>query len=387
MMPELDALAPNYHRAQQRWPDAPTLVRCYDALVSCFNGNTHGLVEHVKSFVESVCLTIMGEFRVPMPSGQPATTELLVAALDPLGLRNTRGASKLDKVLSGFNRLADAIGDMRNEAGPVAHGKDRFLDAISADHARAFLHAGDAILGILLNAFEGKQPDLISTREPYESFPHLNDRIDRAVAVEVRIDENEDRPMVVFSVATGPRGEAIELRVEPSRLLYGIDRGAYVEVLKTAELAVAEEEEAEWPEGETADLEMPGAPAPIGLAEGPVTELQADYRGDLASLRDGARAFLLAESVDPAAVDSAGARLIDSLLATAEQNMALDWKQREAMLSKLKVASKRVLVRFGCRPEEADTLASRFVSWLRVQAPDTPLSAPATRVSERRERP
>ena len=81
--------------------------------------------------------------------------------------------------------------------------------------------AGDAILSILLNAFEGKQPDLIATREPYENFPHLNDRIDRAVAVEARIDEDADRPIVVFSVATGPRREAIELRVEPSRLCMG----------------------------------------------------------------------------------------------------------------------------------------------------------------------
>src|SRR5437879_3137534 len=119
-MPDLDAMAPNYRRAKQRWPDAPTLARCYNSLNACFNGNAHGLVEHVKSFVESVCLTIMGEFRAPMPSAQPSATDLLVAALDPLGLKNTRGATKLDKVLSGFNRFADAIGDMRNEAGPVA---------------------------------------------------------------------------------------------------------------------------------------------------------------------------------------------------------------------------------------------------------------------------
>src|SRR5262245_47657110 len=242
-MLDLNALAPNYRRAQERWPDAPTLLRCYDALNACFSGGAHGLVEHVKSFIESVCLTILGEFRRPMPSAQPSITELLVAALDPLGLRNTRGATKLDRVLSAFNRLADAIGDMRNETGPVAHGKDGFLDAIAADHARAFLHAGDAILGILLNAFEGKQPDLIATREPYESFPHLNERIDRAVVVEARIDEEGDRPIVVLTVATGPRGEAIDLRVEPSRLLYGIDREAYVEVLKTSDLLVAEERE------------------------------------------------------------------------------------------------------------------------------------------------
>jgi hypothetical protein len=380
-MPDLDALAPNYRRAQQRWPDAPTLSRSYDALDVCFNGNAHGLVEHVKSFVESVCLTIMGEFRMPMPSAQPSTTDLLIAALDPMGLKNTRGATKLDKVLSGFNRLADAIGDMRNETGPVAHGKDGFLDAITADHARAFLHAGDAILGILLNAFEGKQPDLIATREPYESFHHLNERIDRAVAVEARIDEDEAHPIVVFSVATGPRGEAIELRVEPSRLLYGIDREAYVEVLKTADLSLAEEEEGD--EGEakaSADVvgDLPG-PA-ISLAEGPVTELVIEYGGDLAALRGGVEGFLRAEGIDPAIAGADGVRLIDSLLATAEQNIVLDWKQREAMQAKLKVACKRVLVRFGCAADKAEAVADRFVSWLRVQAPDAPPTAPVPAV-------
>jgi hypothetical protein len=370
-MADLDALAPNYRRAQQRWPDAPTLAQCYDALNACFSGNAHGLVEHVKSFVESVCLTIMGEFRTPMPSSQPSTTDLLIAALDPLGLKNTRGATKLDRVLSGFNRLTDAIGEMRNEAGPVAHGKDGFLDAIAADHARAFLHAGDAILAILLNAFEGKQPDLIATREPYESFPHLNERIDRAVAVEVRIDDDEGRPIVVFSVATGLRGEAIELRVEPSRLLYGIDRQAYVEVLKTAELAVTEEEEVEETDSDGSAEEASEPPEPsIRQVEGPVTELVSEYGGNLAPLHGGVEAFLQAEGVDPVMVGADGVRLIDSLLATADQNMALDWRQRDAMKSKLKVACKRVLVRFGCAADKADAVADRLVSWLRIQAPD-----------------
>jgi hypothetical protein len=199
-MANFDALAPNYRRAQQRWPDAPMLAKCCEALNACFDGNAHGMVEQVKAFIESVCLTIMGEFREPMPSSTPSTTDLLVAALSPLGLRNSKGASKLDKILSGFNRLADALTEMRNENGPIAHGKDAFLDGLTADHARAFVHAGDAILGVLLSAFEGKQPDLSVTREPYESFPHLNDRIDRAVNVQARIDESSDRPIVRLEV-------------------------------------------------------------------------------------------------------------------------------------------------------------------------------------------
>jgi hypothetical protein len=208
-----------------------------------------------------------------------------------------------------------------------------------------------------LNAFEGKQPDLIATREPYENFPHLNERIDRAVSVEARIDEDADRPLVVLSVATGPRGEAFELRVEPSRLLYGIDREAYIEVLKTAELAVADAEERE-------------AEEVVGPSAGPVTELVAAYEGALKVFRSGVEGFLIAEGLDPTVAGARGAQLIDSLMATAEQNIGLDWKDREPIQARMKVACKRVLVRFGTAQEKAETVAELFVRWLRVQVPD-----------------
>jgi hypothetical protein len=193
-MADFDVLAPNYRRLREHWQDAPMLSRCHDALTKCFDGDAHGMVEHVKSFIEGACLTILAEFREPMPSSNPTTTELLIAALRPLGLQNTRGASKLDKVLSGFNKLTDALSEMRNDHGAVAHGKDAFLDGVAADHTRAFLHAGDAILSVLLNALEGKEPDLTVTREPWERFSHLNERIDQAVGIEARVDEDGDRP-------------------------------------------------------------------------------------------------------------------------------------------------------------------------------------------------
>lgn len=370
-MPDLDVLAPNYRRAQQRWPDAPMLAKCLEALRACFDTNSHGLVEHVKAFIESVCLTIMGELREPMPSATPSMTDLLVAALNPLGLQNTRGASKLDKVLSGFNKLADALTEMRNDNEPVAHGKDAFLDALTTDHARAFLHAGDAILGVLLNALEGKQPDLSVTREPYESFPHLNERIDRAVSMEARIDADGERPMVVFSVATGPRGEAIELRVEPSRLLYGIDRSAYIEMIRTADLVVAEAGALDGEEVEAAAYEPVTTIGiePVAVAV-PLTDFLPTYEGALETLRAALGDFLSAEGVGSAEVAEGGARLTDSLLATAERNMGLDWRQREPLQARLKVACKRVLVQFGCAPAKAEEVAERLVAWLHVQAPE-----------------
>ncbi len=240
-MDNLDTLAPNYRRAQQRWPGAPTLADGYEALAICFYDNAHGLVELVKSFIESVCLTILSEFGQPKPSNNPNSTQLLVAALKALGLSNQRGATKLDAVLSGFNKLSDALSDMRNETGPVAHGKDGFLDSLTVDHTRIFLHVGDAILGVLLNALEGKEPDLSETKESYETFQHYNDRIDRHASMRARIDEDSDRPIVVFTITTGSYEEAFELRVEPSRLLYETDRQAYIEVLNTTNVVSVDE--------------------------------------------------------------------------------------------------------------------------------------------------
>jgi len=238
---------------------------------------------------------------------------------------------------------------------------------VTADHARAFLHAGDAILSVLLNALEGKEPDLTVTREPYERFQHLNERIDRAVSIGVRVDEDADRPVVVFAVATGPRDEAIEIRIEPSRLLYGIDRSAYVEVLRMA-AAVVEEAEVDEEPTSPEEAELPVlAPA---LASPLLAEVVPSYSGRLIALRPALQDFLMAEVSKPVKAPAGDAGLTDSLLATADKNMGLDWKQREPIQARLKVAFKRVLVQCGIDSKKAEEVAERLVTWMRIQVPD-----------------
>jgi hypothetical protein len=330
------------------------------------------MVEQVKSFIESVCLTILGEFHQAMPSATPSTTELLIAALRPLGLQNTKGASKLDKILSAFNRLADALTEMRNEHGPLAHGKDGFVDALATDHTRAFVHTGDIILSVLLNALEGKEPDLTFTREPYERFAHLNERIDEAVGIEAHVDDDGDRPMLVIALGTGRRDEAIEIRVEPSRLLYSIDRAAYIEVLKTADaITVAEEEEEEEEDDEPVLIpEELTAPKLVGTAESAPSLVVHDYTGPLAVLRTALRAFLIGEAWKEPDNTAESADLTESLLATMDQNMGLDWKQREVLQARLRVACRRVLTRFGSETKKAEEVAEKLVTWARIQVPD-----------------
>ena len=354
---------PNYRRASERWPQAPALLQYHEAISNCITGNGHGVVEHVKSFIECVCTTILVEFGEQLPS-DPTSTELLVAALKPLGLQNSRGASKLDKVLSAFNRLSDALSEMRNENGPVAHGKDGFLDVIEEDHARAFLHTGDAIVGLLLNALEGKQPNLLFTREPYERFKHLCERIDRSVGIEAEVDEEGDGPILVLSLSVFGKPEKRKIRIEPSRLLYGIDRTAFVDVLtdapETLEVEDEEEEEATQP-----PTTLSQEPTTIPQPEPPTAVVVGEYSGEFASLRDGLRAFVVSEGINAAPTEE----FLSSLLATAEANSGVDWQFRENLQARMKVGFRRVLAKNGVDHSKATEASEQLITWLKVNAP------------------
>jgi hypothetical protein len=67
-------------------------------------------------------------------------------------------------------------------------------------------------------------------------------------------------------------------------------------------------------------------------------------------------------------VGEGDADLVESLLATADQNLGVDWEQRPALQARLKVASRRVLVRFGLEPERAEGVAERLVAWMKAEA-------------------
>jgi hypothetical protein len=134
-------------------------------------------------------------------------------------------------------------------------------------------------------------------------------------------------------------------------------------MIRTADLVAAEAEEAEDEEEEQAAAPEPVEPSGIGaVTAAALTELVPIYGGPLEPLRTGVEAFLIAEGLDPARTAEGGAEFIDSLLATAEENMGLDWIQRESLQARLKVACKRVLVQFGLHPRRRREWQSD--SWL-----------------------
>ena len=164
--------------------------------------------------------------------------------------------------------------------------------------------------------------------------------------MQVRIDEDGDQLVAVFSVTTRSCDEAIELRVEPSRLLYEIDReglrrgvGGYGAGRSGSRGGGLERsgEKVTVPEPEVV---LAGEAA---VVTGPKTVPVPTYSGKLDTIRPGLEALLTTAEVNPTETNTGAEQLVDSLLATAEQNMGLDWKSREQLRARLKVACKRVL--------------------------------------------
>jgi hypothetical protein len=361
---EFDILVPNFRQAKERWAEAPTLASHYQSLVDNYESNSFTIVETIKSFVESVCLTTLVEFGKSMPKSDPSTTDMLVETLNCLGFQNTRGASKLDKVLSAYNRIADALTEMRNEHGPVAHGKDGFLDNLTKNHMRAFLFIGDTLVGLLLSALEGKEPDLKFTREPYERFSHLHDRIDYSVVVETSIEDDEELPIIVVKMKAGKLSDDVVLRIEPSRLLYSIDRTAYAELLSAAEI-----EQTEIPEQEEVVIEPKGVSEIAAIQDtSPTVEIQKSYTGILLPLKVEFEGYLGTLGISYTLATPEGENIIDSLLGTAESNMGLDWKDREILQAKIKIALRRVLLKFGVDAKNATESAEHLVTWFKKQS-------------------
>jgi hypothetical protein len=327
----------NYHRATERWPGAPALAEYYKAIENASIASSHGVVEHVKSFVECVCLTILYELDLESPSATPSTTELLVETLKALGLQNTRGASKLDKVLSAFNKMSDALSEVRNESGPVAHGKDGFIDAISQSHARTFLHVGDALVGALMCAYDGTEPNILVTREPYDRFQHLSERIDDAVSMKASVETDDSGTMLVVTLnVAGKREESVKMRIPPSRLLYALDRFAFIEVLKEipADMAkVAHDEDEVIPAIETKRV--------------PDQEVTPEQRVVPATAIAPSAHLNQAVPAITQVLKLAGATdahsLADKIVTAAAANTGTDWRVREPLLARLRISLRRVL--------------------------------------------
>ena len=367
----LDDIAPAFKLAAVRWPDAPNIQTHYTDLASTFESNGSSLIELCKSFLEAVCITVLNELGDSAPSNR-STTQYVVAALDALGLRNTRGASAFDKVLSAHNKLADALTEVRNQEGSVAHGKDGFIDAISDRHARVYLLSADTIISLVLQAFDGKEPSLLKTRERHDRFSHLNNRIDSATQIEAAVDEEG---VVELSFLAGTLEDGFDIRVSASELLYYLDRQAYVDVLDALRGVTTEAQEEEIPEPEELEDEPGEETQPEEAAEQdkavvskklqPVTTYEGKYKDHVSPLYD----YILHSILGG---DTKFATQVQNLTYTVLNGMedmaVVDWSSRSSTLAEVRLFLKKLVKLFSIEGMEGKKV-DEIVTWLGQRIP------------------
>ncbi len=228
---------PGVREACSHWREAEMLQHTFKALEDGLANHSDSTIDAAKGMVECVCRVIIDELDDPKAPLKPTETDaslskLLGVANRLLKLSDVRHRKFAD-LIKHHNNIADSLRELRNEAGPTSHGKDGFIHTLTIYHQRAAVMSADAIVTFLHQAYLEAEKDLAKSREPYERFDHLHEMIDATVSMNAEID---DDGLLAVDVIL-PTGESLPVRVSASRLLYQIDRDAYVEALNAARSA------------------------------------------------------------------------------------------------------------------------------------------------------
>lgn len=226
------------------------LQQTFEELERALAEDNDACIDSAKAIVEVVCQIILQELDSPSNPVRPVEAlptfgAWMSAAVRALKLGDIRH-NGFQKLVSQHRKLTDALGDLRNDAGTASHGREGFLQRLSVHHRRAAVLSSDAIVTFLHQAYLEAELDLVRTREPYERFDHLHRMIDAQVSLQADVDEDG---FLTVDVSL-PSGDVLPLRVEASRLLYQLDRDAYVEALNAARGAPAPEVEQDGQQGE-----------------------------------------------------------------------------------------------------------------------------------------
>ena len=221
------------------WRHAPMLQQTLDTLEREFADDSDASIDAAKALVECACRLLVEGLDDPAAPLKPAKSDIPLAELLGLATRMLDLGEVRDRafatLIKEHNRLADALRVLRNEAGTVSHGKDGFIRKLSVHHRRAALLAADAIVTFLHEAYLERDPDPVLSLEPFERFAESNATIDEYAAIIAEADEDG----ILRARVLLPNGEEITLTVEPSRLLFGVDREAYKLALNACRDAAA----------------------------------------------------------------------------------------------------------------------------------------------------
>lgn len=279
------------------WSDAPMVRETFKAFVSEAEADNDAVIDAAKGMVECCCRRLIEEFvddgnevlkkkRVTLPELMAEANQVLKIddgrhlALRKLALkhielvknlratelvedisatsrakvdvfRETLGkiadelVNELDhdrtlaKLVSGHVKLGQELNSIRNEAGPLSHGKSGFLEPLADNHRKKAVIAADTIIDFYHSIYQEVETNFEFTRLPYESFARKNKIIDSQGAWHVEAGDGfEGEEAIVLSAISGVR-----VIVPLSKFLFDNDRTAYIEILRQLDDSYGEEDE------------------------------------------------------------------------------------------------------------------------------------------------
>lgn len=223
---------PSMREVCSYWRDTPMLTQTFEAVEFSLQQDNDTCIDCSKTMVEAVCRVIITSFHTPEspllpPKDTPTISDWLAAAIRALKLGDIRD-DRFRKLVSSHHKLADALNDLRNQAGPASHGKDPYLKRLAEHQRRSAVLAADAVIAFLHQAYLDSNLNPEVSRESWERFEEKNKLIDAYVGI--RVDEDVLNQLI-FRL---PNGDELPIQAETSRLLYLLDRSAYVEAFNAA---------------------------------------------------------------------------------------------------------------------------------------------------------
>lgn len=226
------------------WSNAPMLQQTFEALEREFNENSDACIDAAKAIVECACRVIVDSLDNPTRPVKPVEEHpsfgtWVSAAVRVLELSEVRDEA-FKKLISQYHKLTTTLGELRNKAGTMSHGKDAFIAKLSVHHRRAALLAADAIVTFLHEAYLERELDAVLSKEPYERFKITNEVIDTYAGLRGEMDE-DGIPHLYIEFPSASQREEIELTTTVSQVLFELDREAYKFILNACLEAKAAE--------------------------------------------------------------------------------------------------------------------------------------------------
>jgi len=236
---------PGIARFCEYWRHAKMLQQTFGALAEMFDEENDGCIDASKGFVECACRVIIENLDdpgtpikewpdSPIKKDNPSFGNWFSAALMLLGLTEKRDVT-FSRVISQHHKLVEELGKFRDAAGPISHGKDGFANKLSSHHRRSALFAADMLVTFLHEAYLQKEMNLAAPHEPYERFQATNEQIDQHCTLIPRMDGRGGIQVTVLL----PKENKIMLTISASKLLFGIDREAYLQAAGTCKAVSA----------------------------------------------------------------------------------------------------------------------------------------------------